>query len=130
MEQNTKPELEKKLKGKMPEEAAKFIAWELGRLGELGETTAGEINKDIINPKALWDSVVKKASKELGGKSGAVSGVKVFKWLCEELHIDGVVTRADVAQFVTEVLEGNEENEGAVSAGGNAAALDFDSLFD
>lgn len=131
MEETRKQELFEKLAKAMPDEAAKFIVWELGRLGELSETTANEIIKDIIKPKALWDSVVQKARKELGGKSGAVSEFKVFKWLCEELHIDGVVTRADVAQFVTEILE-NEDGgaEEKTADSGNGAALDFDSLFD
>ncbi len=130
MEETRKQELLEKLTKAMPDEAAKFITWELGRIGELGGTIANEIIKDIIKPKALWDNIVKKANKELGGKSGAVSEFKVFRWLCEELHFDSLVTRADVAQFVTEILENEDGAEEKTADSGNIAALDFDSLFD
>lgn len=120
-----KENLKEKLKGAMPEEAARYIVWQLDRLGELGETTAEELMDGTIDPKKVWKDVTEKASKKLHGKSGAVGAGEVFGWLCELLHIDGVVSKKEFLAYATELMgEGNNEPSES------GTALDFDSLFE
>lgn len=136
MNEKTKIELEKKLT-KMPEMAKEYIVWQLGRIGELGETTAQEIIDGTIKAESIWAKVTEWAKKRLLGKSGAVAGPDVFKQVCEILHIDGVVAESDVVQFCYEAyMNGKNLPSGAISTPTESepvpetAALDFDNLFD
>lgn len=125
MNETTKTELEKKL-AKMPEPLPQYIAWQLDRIGELGQTTAEELINGTINPMNVWGSIIGKARKELNSKSGAIISTTVFKWLCEELHIDGVVPKSDFMQFCSELQSGAPAPAPVSESNG----LDFDALFD
>lgn len=136
MNEKTKIELEKKL-AKMPEMAKGYIVWQLGRIGELGETTAQEIIDGTIKAESIWAKVTEWAKKQLSGRSGAIAGPDVFKQVCEILHIDGVVTESDVVQFCYEAyMNGKNLPSGTISMptepapAPEADTLDFDNLFD
>lgn len=136
MNEKTKIELEKKL-AKMPEMAKEYIVWQLGRIGELGETTAQEIIDGTIKPESIWAKVTEWAKKQLSGRSGAIAGPDVFKQVCEILHIDGVIAESDVVQFCYEAyMNGKNLPSGAISMPTESAPapetdeFDFDNLFD
>lgn len=125
MNENTKIELEKKL-AKMPKPLPKYIVWQLERLGELGQTTAEELINGTIDPTNVWNNIIGKAKKKLNSKNGAVISTTVFGWICEELHIDGVVPKSDFMQFCCELQSGASAPVPVSEPNG----LDFDSLFD
>lgn len=125
MNEITKTELEKKLT-KMPEPLPQYIAWQLDRIGELGQTTAEELINGTINPMNVWSNIIGKARKKLDGKNGAVISTTIFEWTCEELYIDGVVPKDDFMQFCSELQSGAPAPAPVSESNG----LDFDTLFD
>ena len=125
MNENTKIELEKKL-AKMPAPLPQYIAWQLDRIGELGQTTAEELINGTIDPLNVWNNIIGKARKKLGGNGGAIISTTIFEWTCKELHIDGVVSKGDFMQFCSELQSGAPAPAPVSESNG----LDFDALFD
>lgn len=135
MTSELKEKLTEKLK-EVPDAAAKYIAWQLERIGELGEITAKEIVDGKLSP---WGEVESKARKQAKGGCAMVDNLTVFRWIDEALHIDGVVTDGERAAFVPSGMTSAAQAAISAPSASGAAALgavplgariDLDALFD